>query len=110
MAVRYDSGSGCEAERQPRVDGQDRQEDEALSVRPTDEEWEAIAPLMPQPGRRGRPREVECREEINAVRLSGPFGLWLAHAAGPLRALATVYGWFRELARRFLFQTSTTWH
>ena len=24
----------------------------------TDEEWEAIAPLMPQPGRRGRPREA----------------------------------------------------
>ena len=28
----------------------------------TDEEWERIAPLMPRPGRRGRPREVEFRE------------------------------------------------
>jgi transposase len=30
----------------------------------TDEEW----PLMPKPGRRGRPREVDFREVINAVR------------------------------------------
>jgi hypothetical protein len=34
----------------------------------TDEEWEVIAPLMPKPRRRGRPREVEFREVINAVR------------------------------------------
>jgi transposase len=34
----------------------------------TDEEWERIAPLMPRPGRRGRPREIEFREVINAVR------------------------------------------
>jgi hypothetical protein len=34
----------------------------------TDEEWQVIAPLMPKPGRRGRPREVEFREVINAVR------------------------------------------
>jgi transposase len=34
----------------------------------TDEEWERIAPLMPAPGRRGRPREVDFREVINAVR------------------------------------------
>ncbi|MBO1358514.1 transposase, partial [Acetobacter sacchari] len=32
----------------------------------TDEEWERIAPLMPSPGRRGRPREVAFREVINA--------------------------------------------
>lgn len=34
----------------------------------TDEEWERMAPLMPKPGRRGRPREVDFREVINAVR------------------------------------------
>jgi transposase len=71
----------------------------------TDEEWAEIAPLMSRPGRRGRPREIELREEINAVRylvrsvcgwrmLPIHFGPW-----------QTVYGWFRELARRFLFQT-----
>ena len=37
----------------------------------TDKEWEQIAPLMPAPGRRGRPREVEFREVINAVRYLG---------------------------------------
>ncbi|WP_081762632.1 IS5 family transposase [Xanthobacter sp. 126] len=71
----------------------------------TDEEWERMAPLMPAPGRRGRPREVEFREVINAVR-------YLVRSGGGWRMLPihfghwrTVYGWFRELARRFLFQT-----
>jgi len=27
----------------------------------TDEEWAEIAPLMPKPGRRGRPREADFR-------------------------------------------------
>lgn len=30
----------------------------------TDEEWGRLAPLMPKPGRRGRPREVAFREVI----------------------------------------------
>ncbi len=71
----------------------------------TDEEWDEIAPLMPMPGRRGRPREVDFREVINAVR-------YLVRSGGGWRMLPihfgpwqTVYGWFRELARRFLFQT-----
>jgi transposase len=71
----------------------------------TDEEWDRIAPLMPKPGRRGRPREVEFREVINAVRYlvrSGGGWRMLPVHFGPWR---TVYGWFRELARRFLFQT-----
>lgn len=68
----------------------------------TDEEWEVIAPLMPKPG---RPREVEFREVINAVRYlvrSGCGWRMLPIHFGHWR---TVYGWFRELARRFLFQT-----
>ena len=71
----------------------------------TDEEWEVIAPLMPKPGRRGRPREVEFREVINAVRYlvrSGCGWRMLPIHFGHWR---TVYGWFRELARRLLFQT-----
>lgn len=71
----------------------------------TDEEWAMIAPLMPKPGRRGRPREVEFREVINAVRYlvrSGCGWRMLPIHFGHWR---TVYGWFRELARRFLFQT-----
>ncbi|GAB6968423.1 hypothetical protein JCM25156A_24610 [Komagataeibacter kakiaceti JCM 25156] len=71
----------------------------------TDEEWERIAPLVPHPGRRGRPREIEFREVINAVRYlvrSGCGWRMLPIHFGHWR---TVYGWFRELARRFLFQT-----
>ena len=36
--------------------------------------------------------------------LPGSFGLWLADASGPFWGWQTVYGWFQELARRFLFQ------
>ncbi|MGI4746507.1 MAG: IS5 family transposase [Janthinobacterium lividum] len=72
----------------------------------TDEEWQRIAPLMPVPGRRGRPREIEFREVVNAVRYlvwSGCGWRMLPVHFGHWR---TVYGWFRELARRFLFQTT----
>src|ERR1700737_383636 len=72
----------------------------------TDEEWTELAPLMPKPGRRGRPREVDFREVINAVRYlvrSGCGWRMLPIHFGPWQ---TVYGWFRELARRFLFQTT----
>ena len=34
----------------------------------TEEKWERIAPSMPEPGRTGRPREIEFGEVINAVR------------------------------------------
>jgi transposase len=71
----------------------------------TDEEWARIAPLMPKPGRMGRPRETDFREVINAVRYlvrSGCGWRMLPYHFGHWR---TVYGWFRELARRFLFQT-----
>jgi len=71
----------------------------------TDEEWERIAPLMPKPGRRGRPREVEFREVINAVRYlvrSGCGWRMLPVYFGHWR---TVYSWFCELARHFLFET-----
>lgn len=51
------------------------------------------------------PREVDFREVINAVR-------YLVRSGGGWRMLPihfgpwqTVYSWFRELARRFLFQT-----
>ncbi len=61
---------------------------------------------MPAPGRRGRPREVDCREVINAVRYlvrSGCGWRMLPIHFGPWQ---TVYGWLRELTRRFLFQTN----
>ena len=33
----------------------------------TDAEWEVLQPLLPPPSKRGRPREVELREVINAL-------------------------------------------
>ncbi|SES10240.1 Putative transposase of IS4/5 family [Sphingobium sp. YR768] len=33
----------------------------------TDEAWDHLSPLMPKPGCRGLPREVDFREVINAV-------------------------------------------
>lgn len=60
---------------------------------------------MPKPGRRGRPREVDFREVINAVRYlvrSGCGWRMLPIHFGPWQ---TIYGWFGELARRFLLQT-----
>src|SRR6476620_9293824 len=71
----------------------------------TDEEWERLAPLMPKPGRRGRPREVEFREVINAVRYLVRSGCGWRMLPVHFGHWRTVYGWFRELARRFLFQT-----
>jgi transposase len=71
----------------------------------TDEEWERIAPLMPKPGRRGRPREVEFREVINAVRYLVRSGCGWRMLPVHFGHWRTVYGWFRELARHFLFQT-----
>ncbi len=53
----------------------------------TDEEWEQIATLMPKPGRRGRPCEVDFREVINGA-LPCALGLRLADAADPFRRLA----------------------
>lgn len=33
----------------------------------TDEEWAVIAPRLPLPARRGRPRETNLREVVNAI-------------------------------------------
>ena len=71
----------------------------------TDEEWERIAPLMPKPGRMGRPRETHFREVINAVRYLVRSGCGWRMLPVHFGHWRTVYGWFRELARRFLFQT-----
>ena len=71
----------------------------------TDEEWAQIAPLMPKPGRRGRLREVDFREVINAVRYLVRSGCGWRMLPVNFGAWQTVYAWFRELARRSLFQT-----
>src|ERR1700710_183541 len=71
----------------------------------TDEEWEVIAPLMPKPGQRGRPREVEFREVINAVRYLVRSGCGWRMLPVHFGHRRTVYGWVRGVARPHLFQT-----
>src|SRR5665213_4582197 len=34
----------------------------------TDEEWERIAPFLPQPAKKGRKPDVDLREVLNAIR------------------------------------------
>src|ERR1700690_1501409 len=71
----------------------------------TDEEWERIALLMTIPGRRGGPREVDFRAGVKAVLYLAPPGCGWRILAVHFGSWQTVYGWFRDLARRFLFQT-----
>src|SRR4051794_518659 len=39
----------------------------AYSTDLSDEQWELIRPFMPEPKKRGRKREVDLREVINAI-------------------------------------------
>lgn len=71
----------------------------------TDEEWDRLASLMPKPGRRGRSRKIDFHEVITAVRYLVRSGCGWRMFPVHFDVLQTVYGWFRELARRFLFQT-----
>jgi transposase len=70
----------------------------------TDEEWQAIEPLMPGPARTGRHRAVDLREVVNAIRYLVKTGCeWrmLPHDFPPWQ---TVYWWFRRFVRRLLFR------
>ena len=60
---------------------------------------------MPKSERRSRAREVDCREVVNTVRYLVRSGCVWRMLPVRFGSWQTVYGWFRELARRFLFQT-----
>ena len=71
----------------------------------TDEEWARLAPLLPEPAKRGRRPEVDLREVLNAIR-------YMTRAGGGWRMLPkdfppwqTVYWWFRRFVRLMLFRT-----
>ncbi|MGA3953249.1 transposase, partial [Ralstonia nicotianae] len=71
----------------------------------TDIEWAAVQPLLPRAAVRGRRRECDLREVVNALRYLVRAGCgWrmLPHDFPPWQ---TVYWWFRRLMRRFLFRT-----
>jgi hypothetical protein len=46
----------------------------------TDEEWERIAPFLPQPAKKGRKPDVDLREVLNAIR-------YMARSGGGWRML-----------------------
>jgi transposase len=70
-----------------------------------DEEWARIAPLLPQPERRGRKRETDLREVVNAIRYLVRSGCGWRMLPIHFLPWQTVYWWFRRLTRRFLFKT-----
>lgn len=71
----------------------------------TDAEWSLIEPLMPAASRRGRPREVDLREVVNALRYLVRSGCGWELLPKDFPPWQTVYWWFRVLMRRFLFST-----
>jgi len=75
----------------------------------TDEEWDRIAPLMPKPGRRGRPREVEFREVINAVRYLVRSGCGWRMLPVHFGHWRTVYGCSASSRDGSCSKPSTTW-
>ncbi len=72
----------------------------------SDQERIIVEPLLPCKARTGRPRKVELRQVINALRYLVRSGCeWLMLPADFL-PYQTMYYWFHRLVRRFLFRTS----
>jgi putative transposase len=71
----------------------------------TDEEWSVIAPLLPAPARTGRPRKTDLREVVNAIRYLVRTCCGWEMLPIKFPPWQTVYWWFREFVRRFLFHT-----
>ncbi|KAA0675754.1 IS5 family transposase [Azospirillum brasilense] len=71
----------------------------------TDEEWSVMEPLMPQKADTGRPRCVDLREVLNALRYLARTGCGWRLLPKDFPPWQTVYWWFRHLLRRLLFQT-----
>jgi putative transposase len=70
----------------------------------TDDEWSVIAPLMPAASRTGRPRSVDLREVINAIRYLVRSGCEWRMLPSDFPPWQTVYWWFRRFVRRLLFR------
>ena len=70
----------------------------------TDMEWKILAPLMPQPGRTGRPRKWPMREIVNAIFYVLRGGIAWRLLAKDFPPMTTVYGWFLRFRRDRLFE------
>jgi putative transposase len=71
----------------------------------TDEEWAAIAPLLPAPARTGRKRTTDLREVLNAIRYMVRSGCEWRMLPVHFPPWQTVYWWFRRFVRLLLFRT-----
>jgi putative transposase len=70
----------------------------------SDDECSVIAPLMPSASRTGRPRGVDLREVINAIRYLVRSGCEWRMLPRDFPPWQTVYWWFRGFVRRLLFR------
>lgn len=71
----------------------------------TDIEWAAIKGLLPHAASRGRRRQCDLREVINALRYLVRAGCGWRMLPKDFPPWQTVYWWFRRLMRWFLFRT-----
>jgi len=71
----------------------------------TDDEWAAMAPLMPGPAATGRKRTTDLREILNAIRYMVRSGCEWRMLPIHFPPWQTVYWWFRRFVRLFLFRT-----
>jgi transposase len=71
----------------------------------TEEEWAKVAPLLPRRSTRGRPREVDLREIMNAIRYLVRTGCGWRMLPKDFPPWETVYWCFRRFVRQLLFQT-----
>src|SRR6266540_1584587 len=71
----------------------------------TDEEWAKVEPLLPRRSKRGRPREVDLREIMNAIRYLVRTGCGWRMLPNDFPPWETVYWWFRRFVRQLLFRT-----
>jgi putative transposase len=71
----------------------------------SDQEWKLIEPLLPGVARTGRPRTIDLRRVINALRYLVRSGCEWRMLPNDVPPYQTVYYWFRRLIRRFLFRT-----
>jgi transposase len=65
----------------------------------SDEEWARIEPVLPRSAKRGRPREVDLREILNAIRYLVRTGCGWRMLPNDFPPSGTVYWWFRRFVR-----------
>src|SRR5215472_7227520 len=71
----------------------------------TDAEWQRIEGLLPRPSSRGRRRQVDLREVLNAIRYVVRTGCGWRMLPKDFPPWQTVYWWFRRFVRLLLFRT-----